>query len=124
MIKDMQKKPTTYLLVILPIFAIGGSFLVTELLEIYALLAGTSLSSIPSLNGLLISLPALVLWVPVTLLLSNYVLYAIPPLRKIAETYATQAKRPGFLGSQKQLRKSAFFMALACLPLIILGFVL
>ena len=122
--KDMPKKPTAYLLVILPILVIGGLFVVVGLQAIYAEMIGASLSSVPSLNGFLISLPALFLWAPVALLLANCVLFVVPPLRKSAGAYAAEAKRPGFLDSQKQLGKMALLMALVCLPLIVLGFVL
>jgi hypothetical protein len=120
----MQKKPAVYLLVILPIFVIGGISVVIGLETTYARMAGVSLSSVPSLNGFLISLPALFLWVPVALLLANCVLFVVPPLRKVAETYAAEAKRPGFLESQRKLGRLALIMALICIPLIMLGFML
>jgi hypothetical protein len=120
----MHKKPTVYLLVILPIFVIGGISVVIGLETTYARMAGVSLSSLPSLNGFLISIPALFLWVPVALLLANCVLFAIPPLRRVAETYAAEARRPGFIESQIELVRFALITALICIPLIILGFTL
>ena len=90
----------------------------------YARITGASLSSLPRLNGLLISLPALCLWVPIALLFANCVLFAVPPLRRIADTYTTQANRPGFFDSQRQLARFAFITALICVPLIVLGFIL
>src|SRR5882724_5114728 len=96
-----QKKPAIYLLVILPILGIGGISVVIALQSAYARITGASLSSLPRLNGLLISLPALCLWVPIALVFANCVLFAVPPLRRIA-----------------------LIMALICVPLIILGFML
>lgn len=120
----IQKKPAVYLLVILPIFVIGGISAVIGLEAIYTRMAGVSLFSPPGLKGLLISLPVLFVWIPVALLLANCVLFVVPPLRKVAETYAAEAKRPGFLESQKQLGRFALIMALICIPLIIFGFML
>ena len=119
-----QKKPAIYLLVILPILGIGGISVVIALESAYARMTGASLSSLPRLNGLLISLPALCLWVPIALLFGNCVLFAVPPLRRIADTYTTQANRPGFIESQRQLGRMALIMALICVPLIIQGFML
>ncbi len=118
------KKPAVYLVVMLPIFVIGGASLVLGLEMLYARLNGFSLRSVPNLNGLLISLPALLLWIPIALLLANAVLFSVPPLKKAAERYAEEAHGPGFLGSQRQLGKVTLIVALVCVPLIVLGFVL
>jgi hypothetical protein len=75
------------------------------------------------MNGLLLP-AALLLWMPAAFLLSNMVLYRIPPLRRIAEQYVTEAKRPGYAEAQKQLLIVLFVFALIFGPLIVLGFVL
>jgi hypothetical protein len=118
------KKPAVYLLVILPIFLAGAIAVSTGLVALYARMVEIPQSSIPRLNGLLISLPALFLWIPIALLLANCVLFVVPPLRKIAETYTAQARRPGFGESQRVLGKVALVMAANCVPMIVLGFVL
>jgi hypothetical protein len=119
---DLQRKPSIYLLVILPILVVGGFCVVVALLGAYSGVSGVPLSNLPNLNGLLIALPGLLLWLPLSLLLGNVVLYSIPPLRRIAEEYALQADRPGFVESQKALLKILGVVALVCVPLIVLGF--
>src|SRR2546423_2831851 len=100
----VQKKPLVYLLVIFPLL-LAGVAVVLGLVTLYARMAGISQSSVPRLNGLLIGLPALFLWIPIALVLANCILYAVPPLRIIAETYVARAHRPGFVESQKALGK-------------------
>jgi len=120
---DDEKKPLIYLFVILPILVGGGISIVIELVNAYAHVAGVSPSAVPNLNALFISLPAFFLWIPITLLLANCILFALPLLRKVAEDYVSRANRHGFADS-RQLGKIALIMALFCLPLIILGFML
>jgi hypothetical protein len=118
------KKPVVYLFVILPIF-LGGAFgIIAGLLAAYATMAETSPSAMPNVNGVLISVPALLLWIPLTLLIANCVLFAVPSLKRVAEKYAAEAQRPHFVESQVMLGKVAMVMALVCVPLITLGFVL
>lgn len=90
----MNRNPAVYLIVILPIFVIGGMSIVIGIGEAYARIIGGSLNSIPSPNGFLISLPAFFLWIPMALLLANFVLFLVPPLRKVAEKYAGEKRRP------------------------------
>jgi hypothetical protein len=118
------KKPFIFFLVILPVFGGGAASIVSALVTAYARMAAVPMSSVPNLNGLLISLPTIFLWIPVALLLSNCVLFAVPPLRRIAEAYVARSGRPGFAESQRQLGKVALIMALFCVPLIALGFLL
>ncbi len=120
----IQRKPVIYLVVILPVLVIGSFCLVAILIETYSRVTGVSRSAIPNVNGLLITLPALLLWIPITLMLSNVVVHCIPSLRRIAEEYAARTGRPGFARSQKLLLKVAGVCALVCLPLLVLGFVL
>jgi len=121
---DVQRKPVAYLLLILPILVGGGVCLIAALVGSYSQVKGVARSAMPNLNGLLIALPAFLLWIPISLLMANVILYCVPPLRRIAEGYAAQAGRPGFVESQKTLLKVLGVFALVCLPLIVLGFVL
>jgi hypothetical protein len=118
------KKPGIYLLAILPILVGGSIWVVASLTAAFAELTGVPRSSIPDLNYLLISLPALFLWIPVAFLLSNCVLFVVPPLRRVAERYVAKERRPSFRESQRLLGKISLIMALVCVPLIALGFVL
>jgi len=113
----MRKKPAVYLVVILPILVGGGNLIVAGLQALY--MDVTARSEVPVLNGILILLPALVLWVPITLLLANCVLYALP-----RDAYSARAEQPGFGGSQRQLGRFSFILAWVCVPLIVLGFVI
>ena len=117
------KKPTIYLLVILPILAGGGIAVVMGLIVTYSRIVGVQLHSISDLNGMLISLPAFFLWIPVSLMLSNCVLYIVSPFRSIAEEYVARAKRPGFGDTQRMLGKILLYMSFICMPLIALGFI-
>lgn len=120
---DVPRKPPVYLLVILPILMVGAFCLVIALMAAFSEIRGVPRSALPNLNGLLIALPAFFLWIPVSLLLGNVVLYAVPPLRRIAKGYTHTAGRPGFAESQKVLFKVLGILALVCVPLIVLGFI-
>ena len=117
-------KPPIYILLIFPILLGGGLPLVVGLIKAYARISGHPLAAIPNINGLLIALPAFFLWLPLALLLSNTVLFVVPPLRRIAERYTAQAGRPGFRQSQILFGKIAILAAAICIPLIALGFIL
>jgi hypothetical protein len=119
---DAQRKPVIYLLVILPTLVVGAVCLIATLIEAYSQVTGVPRSSVPRLNGLLIALPALFLWIPLSLLIANVVLCCVPPLRRIAERYAAQTERPGLIESQQALLKMLGVIALVCVPLILLGF--
>jgi hypothetical protein len=117
------RKPVVYLLVIVPILIGGAIGISAGLIDLYTRLTGIPRSSVPRINGLLIALPAVFLWMPVTLLLSNCVLFVVPPLRKVANAYTTQTNSPSFHESQRILGKITLFAAVVCLPLIIVGFI-
>ena len=119
-----EKKSGIFLLVILPILVGGGFAIVAGLTDVFADMRGIQAKSLPNLNMILICLPAIFLWLPVSLLLSNCVMYVVPPLRQIAETYASDADRPDFAESQRMIGKVTFYMLLVCGPLIALGFFL
>jgi hypothetical protein len=76
---------------------------------------------VPNLNGILIALPTLFLWMPLALLISNVILRVVPPLRRVAERYGAAAGRPDFEASQRQLAKVFLWIALVCVPLIAVG---
>jgi hypothetical protein len=124
MSRIVRRKPLIYLLVILPVLAGGGMVLLLTLIEAYSQVRDVAYSAIPGLNGMLITLPAFFLWIPISLLISNFVLYFMPPLRRIAEEYATRSGHAGFAASQKGLLKLLGIFTLVCLPLILLGFIL
>ena len=124
MTSEMQRKPVVYLFVILPIIAGGGMCLLLTLIEAYSRVKGVAHSAIPGLNALLIALPAFFLWIPIGLLVSNLMLYFISPLRRMAEEYVVRSGHPGFAESQKELLKWIRIVALVCVPLVLLGFIL
>jgi hypothetical protein len=96
--------------------------LILGLANTFAESRGIARSEIPDLNGMLISLPAFLLWIPIGLMLSNCVLFAVPPLRRVAERFVADAERPGFGESQRQLLVAAGAIGVVCIPLIVLGF--
>jgi len=118
---DMPRRPAIYLVVILPMLVLGGVAVVVALLRTFAGVRAAR-SAIPNLNVVLISLPALMLWIPISLLLSNCVLFAVPRLRRAAERFVIEAQRPGFRESQRQLLFAAGVIGIVCIPLIVLGF--
>jgi hypothetical protein len=117
----MRERPRIYLLVFLPLLLLGGP-VVAALVSGYARFRGIPVSSVPNLNGMLIGLPALIFWIPLSLLTGNYILRIVPPLRKIAEEYSTRAKRPGFSESQAQLVRLTMLIGVICGPILVLGF--
>jgi hypothetical protein len=119
-----ENRPLVYLSVMLPVLLVGGLGIVAALMAAYARFTGIAQHAVPRLNALLISLPTLILWIPLALLLGNCVLYLIPRLRTAAERYADESGHAGCRDSQRQLAIAAIVMALVCLPLITLGFLL
>ncbi len=124
MARKVQGKPRVYLLVILPILFFGELALMIALIWMYAQFRNVPRDAIPNLNGFFIFLPAVFLWMPVSLLLGNVIPYIVPPLRRIAERYSSETDRPGYLESQKGLLKVLGIFAMICIPLIVLGFIL
>lgn len=122
-ITDARRKPAIYLMVILPVLVVGDMILVVGLTNLYSQFKNVSLSDLPNLNGMLISLPAIFLWIPCSLLISNLIIRLTPPLRVVAEKYTAQSNGPSFGESQKRLLKVLYIFAMICVPLILLGFV-
>jgi hypothetical protein len=119
-----DNKPAVYLAIMVPVLLVGGIAIVAGLMAMYARVAGIHQAHVPKLNALLISLPTLMLWIPLALLLGNCILHLVPRLRATAERHSNESGHPGFRESQRQLAVAAMVMALVCVPLIALGFVL
>jgi hypothetical protein len=113
-----NSKPAVYLVVILPVMVGGSLAVITTVLSVYRAFHG---AAIPQLNGFLLTIPTFFLWLPFSLLISNFILFVVSPLRRIAETYVSKANRPGFRKSQTQLLRITGVLAVICVPLIVLG---
>ena len=118
-----QRKPLVYLLVILPILWAGALGAVAALLVAFSVLRRVPLADVPDLNGLLIGLPALALWIPISLLLGNVVLHSVPPLRRVAESFAAEADGPSYGEAQRLLLKLLGVLTPVCVPLLVAGFI-
>lgn len=119
-----QRKPLIYLAVILPVFLGGALGIVYVLMRAFAHVRDVPLNAIPDLNGLLMALPAALLWIPVSLLVSNLILLVVPPLRRRAASYAASTGSVSFGVSQLAVLRATLWFGLLCVPLITLGFVL
>jgi hypothetical protein len=117
-----RRKPLAYLGVFLPLLVAGAVALIGMNLSHYAHARAVPRGAVPPLNGLLLSLPVLLLWIPCALWLSNWILYLSPALRRIAERYVLETDAKGFRGSQRDLARLAALAALLCIPLIVLGY--
>jgi hypothetical protein len=115
-----MRRPSIYLLVILPLLLLGG--IVSSLVVgAYAASRAIPIAAIPQVNALLLAIPTLSLWIPLALLLANVILNAVPPLRRTAEGFTAIAGRPAYPESKRQLRTFLAWSALVCIPLIALG---
>ena len=119
-----DRKPVIYLIIIMPILLIGIFVLCKILTTSFSLYRNIPVSSIPNINGMLIVLPAFILWIPVSLFISNVILFVVPSLRKIAEQQVENGKSFNLIQSQKMLLKVSAFHAMVCVPLIIIGFII
>jgi hypothetical protein len=115
-----MNRPPIYLLVILPLL-LFGAVVVYLAVTAYATFHEIPVSAVPRANGFLIALPTLFLWIPVALLLSNVVLNAVPPLRRVAEDFVARSSAPTYSESQQQLLKVLKWTAFACIPLVAIG---
>jgi len=120
----MPRKPTTYLLVSLPLIVGGGIGTYLASLWMFSYLRQIPKDEIPALNEFLITLPSSFLWLPIALWLSNFVIFATPPLRKLAAGYVARVRQPNFQDSQAALARAIRWTAAICVPLIVGGFVL
>ena len=115
-----MRRPRIYLVVVLPLLALGV-VVVYLAVNAYAGSHDVPVHAVPDVNGILIAVPTLLLWIPVAFLLSNFIIRAVPPLRRIAESYVASSDRPGFGTSQRQLTKVLLWSAFVCAPLIAVG---
>ena len=115
-----MRRPRIYLAVILPLLLLGVVFSYLAV-RTYAVSHDVPIRAVPDLNGILIALPILFLWIPMALLLANFIIRAAPPLRRIAESYVASADRPDFGTSQRQLAKGLLWSTVVCIPLIAVG---
>jgi hypothetical protein len=118
-----MNRPRIYLVVILPLLVLGAPLVASLALVAYATAVGVPLRAVPEANAFLIALPALFLWIPLSLLIANVVLTSVPPFRRIAEAYVTANARPDYRASQRQLWRVLGWTACVCVPLILLGWV-
>lgn len=117
-------KPAIYLAVILPLL-VGGSLLVFWLLlSAYSTARAVPVPAISDARALLLVLPGFAMWVPLCLLIANRILYAVPPLRRLAERHVAAAGRPDFRQSQRRLLVVFLIAAAVCLPIIAAAFLL
>jgi hypothetical protein len=120
----MTRKPSIYLLIIIPILFIGYIGIVILLLNLYSRFWDIPFYLISNLNGLLITLPVLFLWIPISLFLGNNVIYRFHPLRQIAEQFILKEGYPSYYQSQVELMKVIKIISIICIPIILLGFVI
>lgn len=121
---EVTRRPAVYLIVLLPMILGGGVAVYAGMSWLLARVKHTTPADIPEANGLLVLLPSFFLWLPIALWLSNLVILWTPPLRRVAEEFVARSGEPGYEQSQVILAKVIGVMALICLPLIIVGFVL
>src|SRR3954468_16814934 len=114
------RMPAVYLVVMLPIFAIGGAVISAMTIAMYAMVAGVPPSSVSRTTAVLISMHVLLPWIPLSLMLANYVLFSAPSLRKVAEKYTAEAGHPGLRESQKKLGIAALVLAAFSLAIVLL----
>lgn len=116
------RKPAIYLWVIVPILWGGAIAIPTCLLLVHAAMRGVRMSEVPDATALMITIPAFIVWIPAALVLSNFVMAAIPSMRRIAQEYSRRTGTSGFFKSQLQLMGLTAIFAVICIPIIIYGF--
>jgi hypothetical protein len=118
-----MRRPLIYAAVICPLLLLGA-VMVYLAVAAYAASHGVAIGAVPNANALLIALPTFLLWIPIALFLANAVLHAVPALRRIAESYAMSAGRPGYRDSQRKLGKAVMWGVVACGPFIAAGWLI
>lgn len=97
-----SRKPAIYLAVIVPLL-LGGNLLVCWcLLSAYAASRGQPISAISDGEALLLTLPGFALGIPLYLLIANGILYAVTPLRRIAERHTAATRLPAITTSSSR----------------------
>lgn len=112
------RKPLVYLCVLLPLLVAGGLAAVLSTITLFARSRGIAPAEVADLPGILLSLSALFLWMPPCLMLGNAILWAIPPLRRLAEGHVRRHAAPEFRAAQRDLARLALGMAAVTLPVI------
>ena len=115
------RRPRIYLLVILPLLILGGILVPYALVSALAGLKGMPVSMVSSPRALWVVIPGLLLWIPISLLLANFAINLIPPLRKTAQRYSTESGQPGFAQSQLRLFFVLLGTGVVCIPALAYG---
>lgn len=115
-------KPAIHLAVILPLLVGGNLLLSWLLLSGYAAAREIRIPDIPDAKALMLVLPGLILWIPLSLLIANRILTAIPSLRRVTQRHADATGGPDFKQSQRGLRIVFMIAAAVCLPIIASAF--
>lgn len=116
-----MKKILFWYLFITVVILSAGSILVAEGLRcLYSQIASIPKSEIPELNRILIVTPTILLWIPITFVLSNCVLLLFAKAAKCMP----EVKKLNYLKNQKRIIKLLIVFVAFCIPLIIAGFLL
>jgi len=94
------------------------------LVALLARATGATLATVPNGAAIVVACCGALLAVPVALMLSNLVLRALSPLRRIAGRDAARNGRPDFAASQRALLRLFLVLAAICAPIIAATFAL
>lgn len=114
-------RPVVFLTVLLPL--VLGSMLAGGV-GLVALLARATGTTVPNVAAIVVGTCGLLLAIPVALMAANLVLFAVSPLRRIAEADVARNGRPDFGASQRALLRLFFVLAAICAPIIAATFAL
>lgn len=117
-------RPAVFLLVVLPILWGGMLAAAVGLVALLARATDTTLATVPDGAAIVVACCGALLAVPVALMLSNLVLRALSPLRRIASRDAARHRRPDFAASQRALLRLFLVLAAICAPIIAATFAL
>ena len=117
-------RPVVFLVVLLPLL-LGAMWAASVgLVALLARATGTTLATVPNGAAIVVAGCGALLAVPVALMLSNLVLRALPPLRRIAERDVARTGRPDFGASQRALLRLFLVLAAIAVPIIAVAFAL
>ena len=114
----LPRKPLVYLCVLLPLLVAGGMAAAFGAITLFARSRGIAVAEVADMPGILLSISALLLWIPPCLMLGNGILFAIPPLRRIAEAHVRRRGAPDVPTTQRDLARFALGSAAVTLPVI------
>lgn len=117
-------RPVVFLTVLLPLVVGGMLAGGVGLVALLARATGTTLATVPDSAAIVVGLSGMCLAVPLALMTANLVLFAVSPLRRIAEDDVARHGRPDFRASQRALRRMFLAMAAVLVPIIAATFVL